>query len=204
MTAVSETLRGFDAFRVTDWIVPSELGRARIDVIEASGTSAFLASLQGESIRDGDRMTRLSVGRRLVMSDTRDEYRDHVEAIHRATGRVLIHGLGLGCYLRAILQKPDVQHVDVVELEQDVLDLVGPYFADDARVHFHQGDAYTFTFPKGVTWDAAWHDIWADKCSDDLEGHARLNRRYARRVGWQRCWAHHELLRNRRWEKEQW
>lgn len=36
--------------------------------------------------------------------------------------------------------------------------------------------------------------IRADKNLDDLEGHACLNRRYGRRVGWQGCWAHEYLL----------
>lgn len=188
----------FEDFCVSGRIKEGELGKARIAVKTVDSFSALRAALHHEQLYEGDTMTTLAVNGHLVMSDTRDEYLDHIEAIDKATGRVLIHGLGLGCYLQAILAKPDVTHVDVVEISSDVIALIGPYFADDERVHIHQGDAYEFKFPPGTTWDVAWHDIWSDKCSDDLEGHAKLNRRYGRCVGWQGCWAHESILDHRR------
>lgn len=190
----------FDDFRVTGFINESTHGRASVSLVKAGALETF----RSRGVRAGDVATSLTVNNRLLMSDTRDEWSDHWEAINKASGRVLIHGLGLGCYLKAILTKPEVTSVDVVELEADVLALIGPYYASDPRVHLHHGDAYTFTFPQGATWDVAWHDIWADKCTDDLDGHARLNRRYGRKVGWQGCWAHPELVSRRRWEKTQW
>lgn len=195
----------FEDFRVTGWIKEGELGRAKISVGEVDRFSALRASLHGESLNEGDKMTRLFVKGKLVMSDTKDEYYDHLDPIRHAKGRVLIHGLGLGYFLKAILAKPEVEHVDVVEFEEDVVALVGPYFKDDPRVHIHVGDAYTFKFPPGTKWDMAWHDIWADKCSDDLEGHAKLNRRYGRSVSWQGCWAHEEILdQQRRYLRSGW
>lgn len=195
-------MKGFENFRVTGLIEPADLGRASVSVRDVDRFSAAVAQARGEYVREGDRITGLYVANKLVMSDVRDEYRDHAYAISQAYGRVLIHGLGLGCYLKAILAKPEVLHVDVVELEEDVIALIGPYFADDPRVHIHQGDAYTYEFPKGTTWDVAWHDIWADKCTDDLALHAKLNRRYGRKVSWQGCWAHEYLLYRRRQERE--
>ena len=194
---------GMDAFRVTGWIVEGTVGRASVKVITPTPLAAAIGRWQGESISP-EPLTQLFVGNWMVMSDTRDEYRDHAEAIFQARGRVLIHGLGLGCFLKAILAKSEVTHVDVVEIEQDVIDLIGPYFASDPRVVIHQGDAYAYQFPRGTRWDISWHDIWGDKNCDDLEGHARLSRRYGGRVEWQGCWAHHQLLRQRRWEKTQW
>jgi hypothetical protein len=190
-------MSGWDNFRVTGWIAPSELGEAKVDVVTPTGLSAFLGGVKADKP-----LTRLFVkGHGMVMSDSHDEYRDHAYAIRRAKGRVLVHGLGLGCFLKAILSKPEVSHVDVVELSQDVIDLIGPYYDRSfgtGRVTFHQGDAYDFRFPKGTRWDVAWHDIWTDRCEDDLAGHARLNRRYARAADWQGCWAHEELLSYRR------
>lgn len=144
----------------------------------------------------GDTCTQLLVRGELVMSDTRDELRDHYTAIYRAKGRVLINGLGLGCYLAVVLSKPEVTHVDVVELNPDVLALVAPHFTKDERVVFHQADAYVQArkWPPGTRWDCVWHDIWPTKCSDDLEGHARLRRSYARRAEWQGSWAHETLV----------
>jgi spermidine synthase len=65
------------------------------------------------------------------MADSEPEMRDHYEAVARARGRVLINGLGLGMVLSAILAKPDVEHVTVVEVEPDVIALVGPHYACD-------------------------------------------------------------------------
>lgn len=168
-------------------------GVAEIAFYEASGLDAVRGRMRGENITEGSKVAQLFVRGKLVMSDSPDEYRDHVMAIHYASGRVLINGLGIGCYLSAILAKPRVNQVDVVEVEQDVIDLMTPYFSD-MRVTFHCADAYTKKWPPGTHWDYAWHDIWADKCTDDLEGHSKLLRSYGRRATQQGCWAHEELL----------
>src|SRR5258708_655534 len=64
----------------------------------------------------------------IIMSDTPDEIRDHYDAIYEAKGHVLINGLGLGVYLQAVLNKPEVEHVTVIELSDDVLKLVAPHY----------------------------------------------------------------------------
>ena len=53
--------------------------------------------------------------RETIMSDTPYERNTNTEIVRRATGRVLIAGYGLGMILTAILKKPDVQQVVVVE-----------------------------------------------------------------------------------------
>jgi len=45
-----------------------------------------------------------------MMTDTPAEVGDHIYFIHRATGRCLLNGLGLGVVLKAILAKPEVTH----------------------------------------------------------------------------------------------
>lgn len=57
---------------------------------------------------------RLSCDNEVVMSNTPMEIRTCEAFIERATGRILINGLGLGMVLHAILQKPDVTHVTVI------------------------------------------------------------------------------------------
>lgn len=147
--------------------------------------------------------TRLMRGGQIVMSDTPAEMHDHYEPVRRARGRVLINGLGLGMVLQACLEKSEVEHVVVVELSEDVISLVAPHYQEryGDRLTIVNADAYTWK-PVDARYAVAWHDIWDDLCVDNLEGMARLKRKYARRVDWQGCWAQAEVRayrdRNRR------
>jgi hypothetical protein len=159
----------------------------------------------GLHVTPGEYTKLMFKNRDVVMSDTQAEIQDHLEFIDRAHGRVLINGLGLGVSLRAILMKHQggcVEHVDVVEIEQDVIDLIGPHFADDSRVTIHQADAYTVTWPRNTRWHVAWHDIWPSIDPDELAQHTRLLRKYSQRVNWQGCWKHDWMVKFARWEKE--
>lgn len=135
----------------------------------------------------------------VIMSDTPDERRDHREPFSHAAGRCLVHGLGLGMLVRAILLKPNVEHVDVVELDEDVIELCGPPIRElgGDRLTIHHGDAYTFRFPPGTYWSMVWHDVWDTINEDNLEGIAKLKRRYGGRCDWQGAWVEH-LLRAQR------
>lgn len=130
-------------------------------------------------------------GANLIMSDTPAEQHDHLKVISQAQrrgGKVLIHGLGLGMVLKAVLDAPNVTSVDVVEIDQELIDLVGPYY-NDPRLTIHQGDALTFRWPKGRYWDVVWHDIWNDICADNLPDMKRLAYSFGKRTDWQGFWA---------------
>lgn len=141
------------------------------------------------------------------MSDTDAEMRDHFEAAYQIayedTKRVLLGGLGLGMILRVALLAPDVEHVDVVEISEDVIKLVGPHYeamADAAgkTLVIHHADVYDITWPRGTRWDVAWFDIWMDLGGDNLERMTPLRRSYGQRTRWNDCWGRHKLLRDRR------
>lgn len=136
--------------------------------------------------------TRLTHNGSVVMSDTPSESHENAEAQRRATGRVLINGLGLGFLLQAVLRKPDVRHVTVVEKSRDVIRLVKPSVADD-RVRIVCADAMTWRPAKGEKFDVAWHDIWPDIDEDNKVEMQLLKRAYGRRVGWQGCWSEEYL-----------
>jgi hypothetical protein len=108
-----------------------------------------------------------------IMSDTPSEIREHAAAIEEASGKVLITGLGLGCIVSALLAKPDVEHITVVEIDRDVIALTGPYYQDDPRVTIVNMDARAaapYFADQGEFFDYAWHDIWshiADRNLDD-------------------------------------
>jgi hypothetical protein len=141
-----------------------------------------------------------------VMSDTPSEIQEHAHALLNATGRVLINGLGLGCLPHALLAKPGITHIDIVEIDPDVIDLTDNFI--DPRVHIHRGDASNpwAIFPKGTTWDYAWHDIWSQISDDNLDddstaehgiSYERLFEMYREHVTEQHAWAYDEALHMR-------
>lgn len=132
--------------------------------------------------------------RGIVMSDTTAEISDHAEPFRRARGRVLIHGLGLGCFAKAALSKPDVTAVDVVEIDADVIALVAPHLAAP-RLTVHHADAFDKKWPRGCVWDIAWHDIWDNITTDNIPSMDRLQRRFRDKCGWQGCWGRSEARR---------
>lgn len=125
----------------------------------------------------------------IVMSNTPMELKEHRRFIYKAEGVVLINGLGLGVCLAAILGKPEVTSVTVIEISPDVIGLVGPSFASDKRVAIIEANAFTWKPPYGQHYDVVWHDIWQDMCADNLPEMTRLKRKYGRRCDWQGCWA---------------
>lgn len=150
--------------------------------------------------------------REVVMSDTRDEIRDMAQLFYaNPHGRVLVNGLGLGCVIKGLLALPEVTSIDVVEIDPEIIEFIGSQF-DDPRLHIHEGDAFTYEWPKGTTWDFAWHDVWDTLSADNLSNeeharpgtYARLNRRYARRVGKQAAWGQDFLVYQCRRESRSW
>jgi hypothetical protein len=107
-----------------------------------------------------DKPELLDTGYAPVMSDTPTEIQEHGHCIALAEGRVLIHGLGLGVVVSALLAKPEVKHIDVVEIDPDVIALTGHYY-DDPRVTIHRGSCLRQGWSPTVTWDYVWHDIWS-------------------------------------------
>jgi hypothetical protein len=135
--------------------------------------------------------TSLTRDGQVIMSDTPDEIRDHRHAISEAKGRCLVAGLGIGMVSRAMLLKPEVTHVTIIEQSSDVIKLVAPWLTSQfpGRVTIIEADILTWTPPKGEKWDAAWFDIWDSICADNLAEMKTLSRRFARRVAWKGSWA---------------
>lgn len=144
----------------------------------------------------------------LWMSDTPDERNDHLPFVHgvyeRGDSRILVGGLGLGMVISALLTVDSVIHIDVIEIDPDVIALVGPTLTERATaagksLTIVQGDCMDprALFPTGTTWDAAWIDIWRDLCTDNLAEMSTISRRLARRCPVREFWGR-ELLRYHR------
>lgn len=136
-------------------------------------------------------------GREVVMSNTPQEMKDHTDALANAFGNVLVHGLGLSCVVSGLLAKADVKHIDVVEIDGDVIDMVGPAYAEESRVTIHQGSCLDYPWPTGKRWNYVWHDIWSNISDNNLRddakaehniSYATLHRKFGQRADMQGSW----------------
>lgn len=183
---------------------------------EQDGLSVERFTIERNDIRHlmyGSRATRpgtytaLKLNGRLWMSDTDAEKQDHMPAVRKMVSfqakRVIINGLGLGMVLKAALAMDHVEHVDVVEIDERVIRLVGEHYARDPRVKLHHADAYAQAslWPAGTRWDVGWSDIWPDICLDNMASITRLRRSYGRRTDWHDCWSREQLVVLQRREK---
>lgn len=127
------------------------------------------------------------------MADNHDEMLDHLEVYKEAStlgGRCLVNGLGLGLITRALLDLPNVEHVDVVELEADVITLVAPSlesYRDSGRLTIHRADCFTKRWVR-ARWTVVWHDIWQPMVLGNLAEMEQLHALFADRCVWQGSW----------------
>lgn len=125
------------------------------------------------------RYMRLEHARRgVVMSNTPMEVLTNREAYRAARGKVLVNGLGLGMLLEGLVRKDEVESVRVVEIDRDVIDLVGGRFANDPKVEIVHADAFQYRPARGEVFDYAWHDIWDDFSIENLPSMKKLVARY--------------------------
>lgn len=141
-----------------------------------------------------------------VMSDTPSEIAEHAEVIEGASGDVVITGLGLGVIVSALLAKPDVRTITVVEIDKDVIALTGPYYADEPRVTIVNMDALKAAEAfedEGQFFDYAWHDIWTfiseGNLSDDTRAEHGISYQtmfeaYSDIADTQNAWAYNEAI----------
>jgi hypothetical protein len=135
-----------------------------------------------------------------VMTDTPGEIEDHADVMREIAargGRVLVHGLGLGMILRYALAQPNVEHVDVVELDRNVIDLVAHHYAGP-RLTIHHGDAMQLEWPVEARWDVVWHDFWDTVQPANLVEMEYMLQRFEGRCDWQQCWSQDHALRIQR------
>lgn len=169
-------------------------GKWTLDSFMITPEKAQILKLRAEYTKEQDEYIpagvyrRLSCNKEVVMSNTPMEIRTCEAFIDRATGRVLINGLGLGMVLHAILQKSDVTHITVIEKSQDVINLVAEAFLNDPRVEIIHADALEYCPPVGVTYNACWHDIWPDFSISNLAEMETLECKYSHICDWQDSW----------------
>lgn len=111
------------------------------------------------------------------MSLTPMELESHAPHIEKATGTVVVGGLGLGMYVYNILQKPEVTKVVVVEKEAAIADMFTKIMVDDGwraladeKLHIIIDDiiepSKDETQELCVNADYLYVDIWATMCDE--------------------------------------
>jgi 16S rRNA A1518/A1519 N6-dimethyltransferase RsmA/KsgA/DIM1 with predicted DNA glycosylase/AP lyase activity len=135
----------------------------------------------------------------LIMSNTPDEIDDFLDFVYEARGSVLVNGLGLGVLLKALLNKPQITEVIVIEKSQDVINLVAPTYLVDKRVKIVCADAFEYKPEKGKRFNAVWHDIWDAICSDNLQEMTILHRKYGRITDYQASWGKDMCMRQKQY-----
>lgn len=151
-----------------------ESGDWKVDTFTVSEEKARSINMRATSFSVGGRTAqpgtykRLSYAGNIIMTNTPSELRDFSYFVHRATGRVLMNGLGLGVTLKAVLEKPEVTAAIIIEKSTDVIDLVANTYNKDPRVSIIEADAFEYKPPKGVRYDCVWHDVWPDITATNL------------------------------------
>lgn len=173
-------------------------GEWRIERFTTDPVRCMAYAGEGRNVPANEQFTRLMRGRTVVMSDTPAEMADCHEPVRMARGSCLVNGLGLGLVLKAILDKPEVTDVTVVEISREVFGMVSPYYTDP-RITFVLADAMAYKPPVGKRYQMVWHDIWDYISADNLPQMHKLHRKYGRRADWQGSWCRRqcELSRGR-------
>lgn len=192
---------------IPDLVPEGSCGVAEVQHYEVDKFAASMSIFSGESVSPG-RYAKLKVCRSLVMSDTSMEKRSNCEFVYQARGNILVAGLGLGLILFAIVDKPEVLHVTVVEKFDDVIKLVGPSVQAKfgSKLDIIHADIFEWKPAKGRIWDVIYFDIWTDICTDNLKEMTTLHRKFAKRLnrsvsnGWMDSWKRDELQRRKRRE----
>lgn len=184
------------AARVPETLKPQEFGLWSIKRVEYDPILAHLVGFRTQTVLRRMTQATMHIGGAIVMEDSRIELARHLPIWLKASGRVLVTGLGLGCVVRGLLANRSVVHIDVVEIDKDIIRVVGPEFSWNQRVSIHHGDALTVEL--SGKWDFAWHDLWmdADEASDALQvAHGNLIKRFMPRAGLQGAWDFPRYLR---------
>lgn len=183
----------------------SECGQVKIETFDVSASDARMANVQARTrldfIKPGT-YKRLMINNDVVMSNTQMEIFTNRQFIKNATGNILINGLGLGMVLEQLLKKQAeencIEHITVIERDPRVIKLVGGHYANNSLITIIEADALEYMPPKGVRYNAVWHDIWTFITEDNLKDMKKLHRRYGRRCDWQGSWARSECEYHKR------
>lgn len=166
-------------------IQPIEKGTIKIETYNFDSKKDFLYNVRCREamyyMYDGD-YVRLYVNNQLMMSDTNMERTSNYEFIRYANGDVLIAGLGIGLIIFNILKKDNIKTITIIENNQDLIDVIAPYFKDYPNVKIIHGDIFEWVPDKGIKYDTIYFDIWPDICEDNLDEIKILHNKFKNKI----------------------
>jgi hypothetical protein len=152
------------------------IGRWRVDAPAADRAlnlqQIWSPGATGHPLPAGE-YTVLTIGGAYSMCDAPFMLRNYVPFVQSAAGDILLTGLGLGCLVGALAARPAVRSITVLEIDPDVLGLIGPHVRHRG-VELISADALAWRPPDGRRFDAAMLDI-----DDDTELISRLVRHHS-------------------------
>jgi 16S rRNA G966 N2-methylase RsmD len=172
--------------RIGDWEIIHQ--HVTEEVAEAQAWDAYMkhgdVGLKRRP-RHGDyvALRRISDGT-CFMSSQPFELEDNQSFVDVASGRVLVSGLGLGLILESLSRKVD--HIVVLEKEEEVIQLVAPH-VNLTNVEIIHADAFKWTPTEQFDW--AWHDIWPAIAIRNVEEMIQICSHHKQWVDRQVCWS---------------
>lgn len=154
----------FNDFEESKSVGCAKLVKFELDEKASNATRwrALVNGFMGEYCSPG-KYVKLYIDGEFMMSDTNMEKGSNREVVDRAYGDVLLVGLGIGLLLHNLRQKIQegvVRSVTVYEKEQDVINLVAPYYRDLPNLKIVCRDIMEYRPPKKEKYDTIYFDIW--------------------------------------------
>ena len=179
------------------FIKDEKIGKTKVETFEITEQDSFYSKLRAqlnnkpEQIIEPGHYKRLIIDDEVVMSNTKMEIETHLEAINKAKGNILVAGLGLGMYLTAIKDKPEVKSITVIEYSKDIIELTGKYYNDD-KIKIINDDI--FKYETDEKFDLIWLDIWTYFDEDNLKEMELLRNKFSKNSNEILCWSEDILL----------
>lgn len=127
----------------------------------------------------------------IVMTNTPAEVIDILPFVEKASGDILIFGLGMGMVVQALLEKEDIKTITIVEIDHELIELVGfHYSSQSSKIKVIQGDAFEY-YDKN-RYNAIWFDIWDTIDEENLQEMKRLKKRWSKNSPIRLCWSKKE------------
>jgi spermidine synthase len=126
-------------------------------------------------IRNTEQNTELWIDNERWMLDSPEELAAIDKHTKTARGNCYVGGLGLGLVLKPLIENLLVTHIDVVEINKEVIEVVGPKFKHN-KISIYHGDVSNL-YPNPC-YDWIYFDVWMVTPIEDIERYKKIASQY--------------------------